>query len=602
MSTKEFSRFPRQETEQTIPQRFSLQVARYPDASAVITASRSISYRELDELSNQVANAVVHHSLRGSNTVLTVFDQGADSIIAILGVLKAGKTFVSLNPAATPMESRRIVTDCDPELVLVSRIHKSDWEGAGLTSAEILSPEETAGFTDRQPDKIQLSPSDPAYIFYTSGSTGAPKGVVDCHRNVLHNVMRYTNSLDISPADRLSLIQAPNFSGTVSSLLGALLNGAAICPYNLRQQGTDGLAAWMNDTGITIYHSVPIIFRSFLRGDVQFPSVRLIRLEGDRASLPDVELYQQYFSPTCILVNGLGTTETGLCRQYFINKESEIADSILPIGYPVADMDILLFDAAGQEVAINQTGEIAVKSRYLSLGYWQKPELTQASFLQDPKGGAARIYRTGDMGRLRPDGCLEYLGRKNSHLKIRGQRVEPAEVEKALLGLDLIREAAVITREDRRGEAQLVAYLDCYPEAEPPAAEIRRLLRQHLPDALIPTAYVFLKTLPVTVDGKIDRRNLPDPEAMQPILANTYIAPRTAVEQIIAGVWAEVFALDRVGLNDDFLALGGDSIMAMQIISRLRKHLDGELSFSTLFNNSRLLDLANQIEQKPGES
>ena len=214
---------------------------------------------------------------------------------------------------------------------------------------------------------------------------------MDNHRNVLHNVMRYTNSLCISSDDRLSLLQAPHFSGTVSSIFGALLNGAVICPYNLIHQGTDRLATWLNEMEISIYHSVPVIFRSFLRHKNHFPSIRIIRLEGDRAVRDDIKLYQQYFGQNCVLVNGLGATETGLCRQYFVNREMNVTDAIVPIGYPVDGMDILLVDEAGEKVGFNEVGEIVVKSCYLSLGYWQQPKLTRESFVADPDEGEALL-------------------------------------------------------------------------------------------------------------------------------------------------------------------------------------------------------------------
>jgi amino acid adenylation domain-containing protein len=592
-----FIKFHKVDIEQSIPTRFEQQVERCPKAIAIKEKNLAVTYTELNRRANHLAWAILDFLGHRSEPIVLFLDQGYLLITAILGTLKAGKFYVPLDPLAPPPRSASVLAETQTHLIITSSTYSSLAHQLAGDNQRVLNIEISETHFQADNPSLSLGPDSLAYIYFTSGSTGRPKGVVDNHRNVLHNVMRYTNSLRISSGDRLSLLQAPHFSGTVSSLFGALLNGAAICPYNLSKEGTDGLVSWLNKMEISIYHSVPVIFRSFLRHANQFPSIRFIRLEGDRASRNDIKLYHQYFSPTCVLVNGLGTTETGLCRQYFINKESIVTDNILPIGYPVEDMEIMLLDDGGQEVDTNQTGEIVVKSCFLSLGYWQEPELTQASFLPDPLGGEARFYRTGDLGRLRSDGCLEYLGRKDFQIKVSGQKVEPAEIEKALLDINFISEAVISTLDNKQGEAQIIAYLACFPEAKPSVVAIRQLLSKRLPYALIPTEYVFLKNLPVTSDGKINRLGLPEPKFVKYVSAKNYLAPQTFVERTIAGIWAEVFDLDRVGINDDFFELGGDSISAMQILSRLRRELSVDISIKMLFENTLLKDLADRIER-----
>ncbi len=599
--TELFIPFDRAAIEQSIPARFEQQVQRHPHRLALVTERHSFTYAQLNGQANQMAWALLDALGPEPEPVAMLLDQGHLPVFVILGILKAGKFYLPLDPLDPPARRATILTEVEARLIITDGHYLPLVQPLTGADPRVLNAERLKPQLATKSPELSLQPDTLAYVYFTSGSTGPPKGVVDNHRNVLHNIMRYTNSLQISPGDRLSLIQSPTFSGTVSSLFGALLNGATVCPFNLRYQGTEALGAWLTRVGITVYHSVPTIFRS-LPGDAsRFPSVRLIRLEGDSASLLDVEFYRQHFSSTCRLVNGLGTTETGLCRQYFISQASTVSDKTLPLGYPVVDMEITLLNEAGQQVGAHQVGEITVTSHYLSLGYWQRPEQTAAVFIPAVGAGEARSYRTGDLGRLREDGCLEYLGRKNFQLNVRGHRVEPAEIERVLLGLSFIRETAVMTYPDRQEEAQLVAYVVCSPGAKHSAAEIRRLLRRHLQDALIPKAYVFLTRLPLTSHGKIDRRNLPEPEVPAPIVADVYSAPQTALEQTIAGIWAEVFLLDRVSINDDFLALGGDSIKAMQILSRLRKQLEVELSFSTLFEHPRVFELAEYIanSQKP---
>ena len=297
---------------------------------------------------------------------------------------------------------------------------------------------------------LSISPDAVAAIFYTSGSTGQPKGVMQSHRSVLHRVMIDTDNFHICPDDRLSLLSSPIYSVSLRNLFGALLNGAALCPFNIEEEGLANLADWLIQEKITIYFSVPTVFRHFtdsLVGGEHFSMLRLIYLAGEAATKRDVELYKKHFSPDCILVNSLASNEAGIIRQYFIDKETEIEGTIVPAGYEVDGKEILVLNDAGQEVGCNEVGEIAVKSRYLSPGYWRKPELTSAAFLPDPEGGDRRVYLTGDLGRMLPDGCLIHLGRNDTQVKIRGIKIEVSEIEMALLEHPAVKEAVVLARE-----------------------------------------------------------------------------------------------------------------------------------------------------------
>lgn len=592
-----FVPFDRAGIEQSISARFEETVAAFPDRLAVKGNALNVTYAALNEQANQMAWAILEAQGQGPAPVVLLLDQGSTQVVAVLGSLKAGKFYVPLNPLHPRAHLAEILAQVRGCLIITEARYQALATQLADASQQVLRSDRLRHDLPVENPGLLLGPDSLAYIYFTSGSTGRPKGVVDSHRNVLHNVMRYTNSLRIVQADRLSLIQAPSFSGTVSSLFGALLNGAVLCPYNLRQEGLDRLGEWVNETEITIYHSVPMFFRHLCREGFSFPHVRLIRLEGDRALRSDAALYQQCFSPHCQLVNGLGITETGLCRQYFLSTESALPDPILPVGYPVPDMEVLVLDEDGQSVAAGEAGEIAVRSQYLSLGYWQQPDLTKALFMHAVDDEKVRIYRTGDRGRLRCDNCLEYLGRNDGLLKVRGQRVEPAEVERVLLQLPGMREAAVTISEDEHGEARVLAYLVCPASNRPTSTEMRQLLRARLPEALIPAAHTFLDSLPVTSEGKVDRFRLSEPENTTPVSAYPFNAPQTLVERTLAEVWAEVLDLDRVGRLDDFLSLGGDSIKAMQVLSRIQDRLQTDLHFSILLQYPRLVDLAAQIER-----
>ena len=372
--------------------------------------------------------------------------------------------------------------------------------------------------------RLDISPSSPAYIFYTSGSTGEPKGVVNNHRNVLHNVLRYTNGLGMGAEDRLTLLQRPGFHGTVSNIFCALLNGGAVCPFRPWEAAASDLAEWVIEHKPTVWHSVPTLFHRLCSTGRQFPSLRVIRLEGDRGSPRDAALYRRHFSPECVLVHGLASTETGITSRYVVDHTMDANGSVLPIGWPVEDMDILLLAEDGRTAATGEAAEIAIRSRYLAEGYWRQPELTLQRFRPCPENAAERIYYTGDLGRMRADGCLEHLGRKDFQVKIKGNTIDVAEIESALAGIGEVEQAVVAAADDRQGEKRLVAYFVPAGRPAPTVSAIRRHLAGQLPSYMIPSSFVELESLPLTVNGKVDRRALPVPERSRPRLDTPYAA------------------------------------------------------------------------------
>ena len=586
--------------EQSIGSRFEQQVRRHGDCLAVKTNTHRLTYAELNGQANRIVAAILAARGAGPEPVALLFDQGAPLIAAILAVLKTGKSYVALDPTYPPARLAAMLDDADAALMLADEM--------GMPAATVLASGRRAllpvGLQPGDaPDPgagnpaVDVAPDAVAYIFHTSGSTGRPKGVYDTHRNVLHNILRYTNALRITPDDRLTLLQSCSFSGSVSSLFCALLNGAATFPFDVRREGPRRLGEWLREERLTVYHSVPTIFRSFLSGDARFPALRCIRLEGDRSSRVDFDLFRRHFEPHCRLVIGLGATETGISRQYFIDHDTQVADGILPIGYPVRDMDVFLVDDDGGEVERGQAGEIAVRSAYLAAGYWQRPDLTQAAFLPDARGGPLRVYRTKDMGRLRADGCLEYLGRKDFVLKVRGNRVEPAEIETALLSLPELAEAVVTTVEGDGDEVQLVAYVVPSAGAGLSPTGLRRRLAETLPGFMIPSIFVTLEALPLDTNGKLDRRALPAPArpARLARLAGEANAPRSPLEERIVRLFQSVLKLEQVRIDESFFDLGGDSLAATEICAQLAREIGADLPVSTLVQAPTVAALARLL-------
>ncbi len=565
--------FDRAETEQSIPDRFARIVSRYPDRLAVRAGGASLDYRALDLASNAVARRILELAGEEPEAVCLLAGQGVDLVTAILGTLKAGKIYLALDPTHPRAELEHLAEHSGARLFLCDAANAATASRLAAGGRSILSLA-SIGADGRGAARLpELAPDRPAYLFYTSGSTGTPKGVVDCHRNVLHNVMRYTNNLEIGPEDRLSMIQSCSFSGTVSSLFGALLNGAAIFPFDLQALGIEAMATWLAREEITIFHSVPTIFEQLSAVVPALPHLRLIRLEGDRSEPRHLARFTERFSPDTVLVNGLGATETGIVRQFFFRYGDEMPEAVVPIGYPVADMELRLLDEEGRNVVEGEIGEIAVASRYLATGYWRRPDLTAEAFRPDPADPQRRIYRTRDLGRMRPGGCLEYLGRKDFQAKLRGIRIDLPAIEAALNGQPGVDRALVAVREDRPGVQRLVAYLTTVGGAEVSAPALRSALARSLPAIMVPARYVFLDRLPLDRNRKLDRRALPPPGRERPELETPFVPPVTHRQRVIAECFGEVLGLDGVGLNDDFFELGGDSLLATELLLLLDDRL-----------------------------
>jgi non-ribosomal peptide synthetase component F len=371
----EFQPYDHAAIEQSIPERFQQQVAKHAGRIAIRTPGRCWTYDALNIAANQVANALIEELGADQEPVALLMEQSAEAAISILGILKAGKFYLPLDTASPLIRLGKQLQSARPRLILTEPRHLEWASSLGESCGAVAALTETLLKAPKTVNpELDLTPERLAYLFFTSGSTGEPKGVVDSHRNVMHNVIRYTNGLRIGPDDRLSLIQSPSFSGTASSLFSALLNGATVCPFNVRREGFQALSSWVNDMGISVYHSVPAIFRGLTLGNQRFPSVRTVRLEGDQALPADVELYRRFFSDSCLLAVGLGATETGLSCQYIINQQQPLPSVGVPLGYPTQDMSISIIDDDGRDVGPLAAGEIAVRSCYLAVGYWHQPE------------------------------------------------------------------------------------------------------------------------------------------------------------------------------------------------------------------------------------
>jgi acyl-coenzyme A synthetase/AMP-(fatty) acid ligase/acyl carrier protein len=447
--------------------------------------------------------------------------------------------------------------------------------------------------------RLPMAPDASASIIYTSGSTGRPKGAVQNHRNMLHNNFLRTNDCHVCPEDRVAALTAAT-ANSIFDVLLPLVNGAALLPFDVRHEGVNRLASWLTSEKISLCAMSSRLFRAFcqtLTGAETFPYLRLIRLRSETAQKSDVALYRKYFSADCILYSGLAATEAGNLSSYYIDHHLTIPGDELPVGYAFQDKEVKLLDDNGREVGFNEAGEIVVRSRYLSPGYWNRPDLTQSKFRPDPSGDGRRIYVTGDLGLMLPDGCLIHKGRKDFRVKIRGYGVEIAEVEKVLLAHMEIKEAVVLAEPDESGEDRLLAYIT-RPASSLSVVELRNFLAQKLPDYMIPSRFTFVDALPLTSSGKLDRKALPKLDEHRPELSQSYVAPQNEVERMLAEIWAEVLSLDRVGVHDNFFDLGGHSLAAARVVSQVIKQFRLELPLQSLFKAPTVAEMAAVIDER----
>jgi amino acid adenylation domain-containing protein len=575
------------EPEVSIHARFERQVISNPDRVALQTRTTTITYGELDARANRIANALLERGVCDGARV-AVLVEGPEALIpCLLGVLKSGNVYVPLDPTYPPARIAYALEDSGAPLLLADHATRALADAFASASVEILDAGTTllARDGDARLPLIVNSGDSFAYIIYTSGSTGAPKGVIQTHANLLEFVRNYARPFAITSDDRLTLFYSPSFSASLMDIFGALLHGASLLPYPVKALGIGGLAEWLAVERLTIFHAVPTLFRQFvesLYGQPASPTIRGIDLGGEPVISNDFDLFREHFADGCVLVNHYAATEVSVIAQQVLTKESEVARGILPVGRPANGNSVTIVDDEMREVPVGTAGQIVVHSSHLSVGYWNEPELTATTFRPDPANAARRLYLTGDLGRLGADGVLEHLGRTDARVKIRGHSVEVAETEAALLALGDFRETAVVAREDEYGTPQLVAYVVPKSLSAPKVDEVRTRLRAALPDFMVPAKYVTMERLPVTPNGKLDRRALPEPGCERPDLGGSFTAPRDEIERSLASIWEDVLGVHPIGVDDNFFDLGGDSIRAVRMCAMVRKTLETVVPQSAL--------------------
>lgn len=577
--------------QRSLAARFEQAAQAYPDRIALTGEGQTLTYAEVDRAANRIAWGLRQAGGAQPEPVALLLPHTPPAILAMLGVLKAGKAYVPVDPFYPPAWITHILDDTQARLALTdSRLLPTALTslaspGAAALQIETLlaGPEPPAGAL-----LPAARPEDLAYILYTSGSTGAPKGAIHTHQDVMANLLAQSLDLGLTGDERFALHITFGFEPSRFAIYSGLLHGGAVCLYDLRAQGLSGLAAWIGREQINFLVSTPSAFRHMLGLEPDpawLRGVRQIVLGGETVTGQDVALFQRFFAPGSTLINVLGMTETGIISRYKLIHGAPFAGLSLPAGAPIGDKRLHLLDENGAPCPSGEAGEIVISSRYLSPGYWRQPGLTSARFAPDPGDPARRRFHTGDLGRLRPDQNLEYLGRKDSQIKIRGYRVDPAEIEGVIQQVPGVQAAAVTARDLKRGDGdrQLVAYVERRPAAALSKADLRVFLASKLPAYMVPPLIVFLDALPLTPTGKINRQALPEPEALGQAVEHSPLPPRDGVELQLTAIWEKTLKTRPIGVQDDYFELGGNSLLAAQLFAQIEKTFGRKLPLASLF-------------------
>jgi amino acid adenylation domain-containing protein len=573
-------------------EQFAEQAARRPDAIAIVTAQERISYGELDRRSNQLARELVELGACEGRLVAICLERSVELLVAMLGVLRTGAAYVPIEPTYPPQRQELLVADADAPVLITQESHLGVIDPPG---ASVLCVDRDRSRLDARPDGplgIAVDPDALAYVIYTSGSTGTPKGVEIRHRSVANLIAEMRERPGIGEDDVLANLTTPAFDLSVPDWYLPLTSGArlAIVPREATLDGVD-LADWLARTGATIVQATPTTWQMLV--DAGWKGSEQLKIVCGGEALPRGLAEELLVRGSC-LWHMYGPTETTVWSSVI---ELHPGDGSPPLGGPIANTRLYVLDAHGQPVPVGVPGELYIGGDGVARGYHKRPELTAERFVEDPFSfaGSERLYRTGDLVRWRESGTLEFLGRIDHQVKLRGFRIELQEIEAVLSTHADVGAAVAIVREDSPGDRRLVAYVVPAGDRAPEEEQLRRLLKSNLPPFMVPSTFVALDALPVTPNGKLDRTSLPAPDGSRPDLARPYAAPQGPVEESLASIWCEVLGVDRVGVDDDFFDLGGHSMLAVKMLARVRDALGLELQLGQVFESPTIRGLAGSL-------
>jgi amino acid adenylation domain-containing protein len=587
-------------SEVCLHQLFEAQVERSPDAIAVVFEDQQLTYRELNAKANQLAHHLQALGVGSEVLVGICVERSLEMVVGLLGILKAGGAYVPLDPNHPKERLAFILRDTQTPVLLTQQKLLSNLPDDCDSYLLLDTDSEKISWESTQNPISQVTSENLAYIIYTSGSTGQPKGTLIPHRGLVNYLTWCTQAYAVEQGTG-SVVHSPlTFDLTITGLFSPLLVGRQVelVPEDI---GVESLsAAFCKSSNLSLVKLTPaqlLLLSQQISPQEAAARTRALIIGGENLLAESVSFWQDW-APETMLVNEYGPTETVVgCCIYQVPSGKRGSGSI-PIGKPIANTQLYVLNSYLQPVPMGVAGELYIGGANLARGYLNRPELSAEKFVPNPlsQQPGARLYKTGDLVRNRPDGNLEFLGRLDQQVKVRGFRIELSEIESLLAQHPVVREAVATVREYTPEDRRIVAYVVLQPEAVSAVSELQGVLKEHLPEYMMPTAIVPLNELPLTANGKVDRRSLPAPDLTQVQPHATFIAPSTPTEEMLAGIWAEILGLEKVGIHDNFFELGGHSLLATQVISRLQKVFQVELPLRQLFESPTVAGLAKDIE------
>ena len=587
---------------------FERQAARTPDAVAVVQGTRGLSYSELNAQANRLAHYLRAQGVGPECRVAICMDRSVEMVMALLAILKAGGAYVPLDPAFASERLRATLVDSQPTVLLADEVGRQVLGHIELGSPVVDVQEHAARWARESNEnpgahETGVGPRHPAYVIYTSGSTGRPKGVMVEHAQVLRLFAATREEFGFTRQDVWTLFHSVAFDFSVWELWGALLYGGrlVIVPLSTARSPRE-FYELLCEQGVTVLNQTPSAFKPLIVAQSHSRSehrLRFVIFGGEALELYALEpWYERTMNCGTQLVNMYGITETTVHVTYRPLCAADVERTgSSPIGVPLSDLRLYILDEWLRPVPIGVTGELYVGGAGLARGYLNQPELTAERFIADPCVEGGRLYKSGDLARWCSDGTVEYLGRNDFQVKVRGFRVELGEIEARLSQLQGVRAAVVVAREaeqpDVPADLRLVAY---YTGVKLPVTALREHMKSGLPQYMVPAAFVYLDAIPLTPNGKLDRKALPAPEEGA-YASRAYEAPQGSIEQTLARLWSQLLKVERVGRQDNFFDLGGHSLLAVQLISRIRQELQVEIALSVLFEHPELSALAKHVER-----
>jgi amino acid adenylation domain-containing protein len=584
----------------SVAQVFEEQAKHGPDRVAVVCGERSLTYAALNRQANQLAHYLKKRGVGPEKLVGICLENSAGMMVALLGVLKAGGVYVPLDIRLPKERIFSLVNENGISVLITHRRKTGDFLPPGTVIVDIEADGQSLGHESEEDPEHNLQPENLAYMLFTSGSTGQPKGVAVEHRQLQNYLAAAMERLDLQSIKSFVLVQPLSVDAAVTTIFPPLLSGGALHIISQEMSlDAEALAEYFKRNNAEYFKCAPahLMALQAAGGETLLPS-RCLVLGGEAARWDWLARIRRKAPGSCTFFNQYGPTETTVgALVHQIERHTEQQSPITLLGRPLANTRAYILDELGVAAPLGVPGELYIGGANVARGYWNIPDLTAERFIPDAFGPdpSQRLYRTGDLCRYLPTGDLEYLGRLDGQIKIRGYRVEPREIETRLARHESVEQCAVVMRENPQNQKLLVAYVVRRPGAAPRAEHLHGYLQEYLPEYMVPNHFVWLQELPLSRHGKLEVSRLPQPDAEQGQVEREFEEPRTAFEKVLTEIWAEVLSVQRVGLRDNFFELGGHSLLATQVISRIRRIFQIKVPLRLLFENPVLIDLAAAI-------